>query len=150
MTRTIRIAAGALAIAFGLSQIAGTAHAQDLNAMNDAFNAQLNGAMQGGLNDIIATNMNDPRIQMMYQQAVQSGQFYGSLADYAYAFAYTGGFSQEGYANAMADRAEQWAQMGAQNQGFLAAPQVYQDAYGNWVQGYANNQGQMAALWGKY
>lgn len=130
--------AAALALAAAISGHA--AAAQDWQAMNNAFNAQLDAAMNGTLNGIISTNVNDPRIQQMYQQAVATGQFHGSLADYAYAWAYTGGFSQQGYANAMNTNNQLAAQHNGMMQDYRASQQNYRDAYNGLVNGQAANQ----------
>jgi len=140
MNTTARIAAAAVAIVAGLTQLASVARAQDFNAMNDAFNAQLNAAMNGTMNNIMDTNMNDPRIQQMYLQAVQSGQFQGSLADYAYAYAYTGGFSNIGYQNAMNTNNQIAAQNSQMMNDYFTSQQAYKDAYNGWTGGYAANQ----------
>ena len=143
---TIRTALAAATIAL----IAGTAHAQDISGWYNGVVADQNAMMNGVLGNIVSANAADPYVQQLYIQQVNAGLFYGSIEDFAYKYAATGGMSQGGYNNLMASRNEVWGQMQTQNQGFMAAPQVYQDAYGNWVQGYANNQGQMAALWGGY
>jgi hypothetical protein len=143
---TIRTALAAATLAL----IAGTAHAQDIAGWYNGVVADQNAMMNGVLGNIVSANAADPYIQQLYIQQVNAGLFYGSIEEFAYKYAATGGMSQAGYNNLMASRNEVWGQMQTQNQGFMAAPQVYQDAYGNWVQGYANNQGQMAALWGGY
>lgn len=127
---------------FGLAAclIALPAAAQDWNALNNAFNQQLNAQMQGGLDAMIQQNMADPRIQQMYQQALANGTFRGSLADYAYAYAATGGFTPQGYAVAMgtnADIANRHNQMMAD---YWASQKAVQDAYAGWTGGFAANQ----------
>lgn len=139
-----------IAIAAAFALIAGAAQSQDLSAWYAGVVAEQNGVMNSTLNGIIAANVNDPYVQQMYWQQVQSGLFYGSIEEFAYKYAATGGMTQGGYANLMAGRQQMWSDMAGQNAGFMNAPQVYMDAYGNYVQGYANNQAGMAALWGGY
>jgi hypothetical protein len=94
--QTILIAAAAgCATACGLSAAAG---AQDFNAMNAQFNAQLNAAMARSQQGIVRGNMANPQVRAMYQQyRMQGGRM--SFEQYAYAYAATGGFTPQGYAN---------------------------------------------------
>ncbi len=116
------------------------AAAQDWNAMNQAFNDQLNAQMQAGLDAIIRQNMADRRIQAMYQQAVASGQFQGTLADYAYAYAATGGFTPQGYGNLMASNAQIAGQHDRMMADYWASQQGIRDAFAGWTGGFAANQ----------
>jgi hypothetical protein len=50
-----------------LAMTANQAFAQDVNAMNAAFNQQLNAQMQAASNNMVQTNMRDPYIQQQYQ-----------------------------------------------------------------------------------
>lgn len=139
-----------IAIAAAFALIAGAAQSQDLSAWYAGVVAEQNGVMNSTLNGIIAANVNDPYVQQMYWQQVQSGLFFGSIEEFAYKYAATGGMTQGGYANYIAGRNEMWGQMQGQNNAFMGPATSYQDAYGNYVQGYANNQAGMAALWGGY
>ena len=77
----------------------------DLNAMNNAFNANMNAQMQARFDGIMQANMNNPEIQRLYQVYLQQG---GTLAFPAYCqrYAETGGFTQQGYQHAMATQAQ--------------------------------------------
>ncbi len=116
------------------------AAAQDWNAINRAFDGQLNAQMAGTQDAIIRQNMADPRIQAMYAQAVASGQFRGTLADYAYAYAATGGFSQQGYGNLMASNAQIAGQHDRMMADYWASQQAMRDAFAGWTGGFAANQ----------
>lgn len=69
--------------------------AQDVNAMNAAFNQQLNAQMQAASHNMVQTNMRDPYIQQQYQIYRQQG---GQLNFPSYCFRYgeTGGYTPEG------------------------------------------------------
>ena len=72
--------------------------AQDLNAMNNAFNAQMNGAMQQRYQGEYAQLMQNPQFHAMYRQhRIQGGQL--SVEQFAYQYMATGGFSPQGMAN---------------------------------------------------
>ncbi|WP_010587040.1 hypothetical protein [Schlesneria paludicola] len=79
---------------------AGDTFGQDLNAMNAAFNARLNGQMQATTNNIVQSNMNNPYVRQMYLQYQQQG---GRLdfPSYCFRYAETGGFTPEGTARAI-------------------------------------------------
>lgn len=74
---------------------AAPAFSQDLNAMNDAFNARLNAHMQATTQNIVRSNMNNPHVQQMYQIYLQQG---GTLnfPSYCFRYAETGGMTPEG------------------------------------------------------
>ncbi|MBL8892518.1 MAG: hypothetical protein JNL67_21255 [Planctomycetaceae bacterium] len=92
-----------------------TSNAQDLNAymqqqvsqteamLNQSYQRmnQLHYQMQQAENQIINQNMDDPRVQQMYQQYLQAGSPYGQMnaQQFAYYYAATGGFSREGMIN---------------------------------------------------
>lgn len=91
-----------------------TAQAQDWNAymqgqvnqtdamMNQYYQQmeQLNHQMQQSQNQIVNRNMNDPRVQQMYQHYLNAGSPYGQMSaqQFAYLYAATGGFTREGLA----------------------------------------------------
>lgn len=69
--------------------------AQDFNAMNAAFNQQLNAQMQAATNNIVQTNMRNPYIQQQYRiYRQQGGQL--NFPSYCFRYAETGGFTPEG------------------------------------------------------
>lgn len=75
-------------------------HAQDFNAMNAAFNQQMNAQMQAATNNIVQTNMRDPYIQQQYRiYQQQGGQL--NFPGYCFRYAETGGFTPEGTRRAM-------------------------------------------------
>jgi len=69
----------------------------DISGMNANWNNTFNSAIDYAHGNIIETNMNDPPDIGMYQQQMQTDQFYGTLADFAYKYAATGGMSPYGY-----------------------------------------------------
>ena len=76
------------------------AMAQDFNAMNAAFNQQLNARMQAMTNNVVNTNMQDPYVQQQYRIYQQQG---GQLdfPNYCFRYAETGGMTWEGTRRAM-------------------------------------------------
>jgi hypothetical protein len=121
---------------------AGAASAQDFTQMDitGAYNnwaAGQNYQMQSGLNDIISQNMQNPQVIAMYNQSVASGQFSGSLEQFAYNYAATGGFQNvQGYYNTSNDIVNKeknaWA-------GYQGAVTNYNNAYGAYTGGFSNN-----------
>lgn len=68
---------------------------QDINAMNAAFNQQLNAQMQSMTNNIVNSNMRNPYVQQQYQiYRQQGGQL--DFPNYCFRFAETGGMTWEG------------------------------------------------------
>jgi hypothetical protein len=108
----------------------------DVNAMNAAFNANLNNQMQASFNNMMQSNMNNPEIQRQYQVYLQQG---GTLAfpGYCQRYAETGGFSQQGFQRAMQTQAQIHAQdTSNRNAYFQHSQQVRQETndYRNNVQ----------------
>lgn len=127
--------AAAVAIAAAALTAAGAAKAQDLNAMNNAFNAQLNAAMGRVQGNIVNQNMNDPRVVAAWRQNPRGM----SLQQYAYAYAATGGFTPQGmanYNNTSQNIARQQQQAWA---GYQGAVQNYRNAYNGWTAGQSAN-----------
>ncbi|MBL8590960.1 MAG: hypothetical protein JNK46_20680 [Methylobacteriaceae bacterium] len=117
---------------------AGSAAAQDLNAMNNAFNARMNAQMGAMQNSIIQQNLNNPQVMAMYRQHLaQGGRM--SPQQFAYAYAATGGFSAQGYANYQATSNQIAAQQQQAMQGYRAAQDASRQAIGAWNQGFSNN-----------
>ena len=83
-----------------LVMLANQAFAQDANAMNDAFNQQMNAQMQSRTNSIVLTNMRNPYVQQQYRLYQQQG---GQLdfPNYCFRYAETGGMTWEGTQKAM-------------------------------------------------
>ncbi len=137
-------------VAATFALVAGTAHAQDISAWYNGVVVDQSTMMKDALGSIVSANAADPYVQQLYRQRVNAGLFYGTIEEFAYQYAVTGGMGAGGYANPMAPRSEIWGRTQVQNDGFLTVPLVYQDAYRNWVQGFADNQAQTGALWGRY
>ena len=73
---------------------------QDFNAMNAAFNQQLNAQMQMMTNNIVYSNMQNPYVQQQYQiYRQQGGQL--DFPNYCFRYAETGGMTPEGTRRAM-------------------------------------------------
>jgi len=131
-----------LAAAASMMAAAGAASAQDFTGMDitGAYNnwaAGQNYQMQGIQNDIISQNMNNPQVIAMYNQSAASGQFNGTLEQFAYNYAATAGFTNvQGYYNTSNDIVNKeknaWA-------GYQGAVNNYRDAYGNYTGGFSNN-----------
>lgn len=83
-----------------LAAMTNQSRAQDFNAMNAAFNEQLNARMQAMTTNIVDTNMRDPHVQQQYRIYQQQG---GQLdfRNYCFRYAETGGMSWEGTRRAM-------------------------------------------------
>ena len=130
---------------------ASTAHAQDLmnidvNAMNNAWNAQQNDMMNAQLNQMIWANANGPYVQQAYVQQVNTGLFYGSIEEFAYKWIVTGGMSAEGYGRAMDTNAQIDSQHQTMMNGYWDSMGNYQSAYDGYTGGYAENQGQAGMI----
>ena len=101
----------------------------DLNAMNAAFNANMNNQMQAHFNGIMQANINNPEIQRQYQVYRQQGGML-DFPGYCQRYAETGGFSQQGFQNAMASQAQIHAQDTAnRNAYYQHSQQVRQETY---------------------
>ena len=83
-----------------LAVLVNPAFAQDLNAMNAAFNQQMNAQMQSTTNNIVLTNTRNPWVQQQYRLYQQQG---GRLdfPNYCFRYAETGGMTWEGTQKAM-------------------------------------------------
>lgn len=135
--KTLRL----LAAAASMMAAAGAASAQDFTQMDITqmygdWAAGQNYQMQGIQDNIVSSNMNNPQVIAMYNQAVASG-FTGSLEQYAYNYAATGGFQNvQGYYNTSNSivNAEKnaWA-------GYQGAVTNYNNAYAGYTGGFSNN-----------
>lgn len=117
----------------------------DLTAYFNMWAANQNAQMNRLHNGIVQQNMNDPRVVALYQQMVASGQFRGDLATFAYQYAATGGFTQQGmqaYAATSQDIANKERQAWTGYQGAVGA---YRDAYNGYAGGYSANQAEAGA-----
>lgn len=136
--KTLRL----LAAAASMMAAAGAASAQDftgidISGMYNQWAAGQNYQMQSGLNDILAQNMQNPQVIAMYNQSVASGQFSGSLEQFAYNYAATAGFTNvQGYYNTSNDIVNKeknaWA-------GYQGAVTNYNNAYGAYTGGFSDN-----------
>ncbi|HMP79958.1 MAG TPA: hypothetical protein PKD54_10940 [Pirellulaceae bacterium] len=85
----------AVTICLGITGIAQAQYYSDITAWYDQHVQQQNQNFQRMEQQITQRNMQDPQVQMMYQQYLnQGGQ--GSLEQYAYGYAATGGYTQQG------------------------------------------------------
>ncbi len=133
--RTRARALGLAMLGFGMA----AASAQDLNAMNNAFNAQLNAQMGATQNSIIRRNLADPHVMALYRQHLAQG---GRMTpeQFAYAYAATGGFTPQGYANYNNTSRQIGEQLQGSMQGLRNAEAARAQAQGQWSAGYINNQ----------
>lgn len=130
------------ATALGLAMLGcgmAAASAQDFNAMNNAFNAQLNGQMGATQNSIIQRNLADPHVMGLYQQHLaQGGRM--TAEQFAYAYAATGGFTPQGYANYNNTSRQINAQQQQSMQGLHNAETARAQAQSQWSAGHFNHQ----------
>ncbi len=105
----------------------------DPNAMNAGFNAMQNAQMQAAQNQLIQSNMNNPLVQQMYQSHRQQG---GTLdfPTFCLRYAETGGFTPQGYANAMHSRQQIEAQDAASMNAYRQHSQQLQESTTNYRQ----------------
>ncbi|MCA0320397.1 MAG: hypothetical protein LCH88_20280 [Proteobacteria bacterium] len=137
--RTRTMLAG-LAIAAAAFQAAPAA-AQNLNAMNDAFNARMNGAMQSQYQNQYAQLMQNPRFQQMYHQhRAQGGQM--SVQQFAYNYMATGGFTEQGMRNYQNSRSQIEDQQRRGMQDMRAAEEARARAQMGYANGYHRNNGE--------
>lgn len=137
--KTLRL----LAAAASMMAAAGAASAQDFTQMDitqmyGQWAAGQNYQMQGIQDNIVSSNMNNPQVIAMYNQYVAAGQFNGTLEQFAYNYAATGGFqNKQGYYNTSNQivNAEKnaWA-------GYQGAVTNYNNAYNGYTQGFSDNQ----------
>lgn len=134
---TLRIALVALSIAAAAPVAAQDFTSMDLTAMNDAWWAGQQDQMGAITYDIIAQNVANPQVQAMYYQAVQQG-YYGSLEQFAYAYAENGGFTRDGIERNRQLNSQINSEMAGQNATFMNQGTVYGPAYGAYTDGYSN------------
>ena len=112
----------------------------DMNALNGQYNDVLNATMNAQLSAMMWQAMNDPAVQQLYVQQMNSGLFYGTFEDFTYKYMYTGGMTEGGYGQAIGTNADLNSRHINMMNGYWNAPDVYGNAYGAWGNGYANNQ----------
>lgn len=111
----------------------------DISGMYNQRVQQNNAYFQGQTQQIIQANMANPQVQYAYQQyRAQGGQ--ASFEQFAYYYAATGGFSQQGIQNY--NRTSQSINAQQQNawNGYRQAQQQRQQAVQQWQNGYSRNQ----------
>ena len=124
-------------IAAGLAlAAAGAAQAQDINAMFNAQVAQQRAQEQAVIGGVVNENMNNPQIVAAWRQNPRGM----TLQQYAYAYAATGGFSPQGYANYGAASRQINARDQAAWQSYQQGAQAYRDAYNAYTNGFSANQ----------
>jgi hypothetical protein len=133
----LRTALVALSIAVAAPAAAQDFTSMDITGMYNAWAHDQNQLMGQITQDIIYRNVNDPHVQAMYFQAVAQGYF-GSIEDFAFAYAQTAGFTPGGIAEAHRANGEITAKMGGQNSQFMPQGTIYGPAYGAYTQGNAN------------
>ncbi|MBA2492885.1 MAG: hypothetical protein H0V34_14765 [Gammaproteobacteria bacterium] len=89
--------------------------------------------------NLVQQNMGDPQIQAQYQQHLANGGG-GTLAEYAYGWAATGGYTPQGYAAYGATSTQIANQYHTAIQGYWDAQQGSADALAGLNQGYFDNQ----------
>lgn len=122
-----------------LSLLATGAQAQDFTAMYDQVVAGNNAYYQQLTNGIVSQNMNNPQIQMAYQQHRAQGGGY-SFEQFCYMYGATGGFTPQGMSyynqvegNIAAQQQQAWSSYQQSQQNSAQAMQ-------NWRNGYYQNQ----------
>lgn len=133
-----------LAAAASMMVAAGAASAQDftqmdITSMYNDWAAGQNSQMQSMQNDIVTQNMNNPQVIAMYNQQVASGLFQGSLADFAYKYAATGGMSAQGYAGYNNTTNQIANQQRSAMADYNASVENYRNAYNGYTGGFSDN-----------
>ncbi|WP_156679851.1 hypothetical protein [Sphingomonas profundi] len=105
----------------------GTARAQDMNAYFAQQNAMMQQQMAAMQNQIVSRNMSDPRIVAMFRQAQRQG-YRGSLDQFAYGYAATGGYTAEGQRRYQQNEARNQAAEAAAARGYQQSVQNYGNA----------------------
>ena len=110
----------------------------DITGMYNNWAAQQNSQMNQQTQQVIGQVLQDPRFRSMYQQYMASGGT-ASAEQYAYSYAATGGFTQQGMQNYQRSEAENAAKIQNAQRDLRNAEQGYRDAYGNYTDGYSEN-----------
>ncbi|MBA2492887.1 MAG: hypothetical protein H0V34_14775 [Gammaproteobacteria bacterium] len=129
----------ALLTATGVALSLGTAHAQSIYdqimAGTDPLAQQMHQTVQG----IVQQNVRNPQIQAMYQQHLANGGG-GTIEEYAYGWAATGGYTAQGYAAYGATSAQIANEQQQAMAEYRAAQANSAAAIAGLNQGYFNNQ----------
>jgi hypothetical protein len=124
-------------IAAGLALAgAGGAQAQDITAMFNAQVAQQRAQEQAVIGGFVNQNMNNPQIVAAWRRNPRGM----TLQQYAYAYAATGGFTPQGYANYGAASGQINARNQAAWQSYQQGVQNYRNAYNGYTGGFSANQ----------
>lgn len=142
MTKLIPIAAAALAL-FGASSAMAQQYIQTPmdGMMSGALNEfnNFNDMLAGTERNLTVGAMNDPQIQMAYQQFVaQGGQ--QDFATWALNYKWTNGYTPGGVANAYATQNDNTAAIQDSWNGYQGAVNNYNNAYAGMQNGFARNQ----------
>ncbi len=122
------------AAAMALMLAAANAGATDWYGMVNQQAAEQVAYVQG----IVQQNMANPQIQAQYRQALANG-YRGSIDQYAYGYAATGGYTPQGYANYEATSAQIAAQQQNAMNGYQAAVQNSRNAIDGLNDVYSRN-----------
>ena len=112
---------------------------QDLTQMYNQQVQQQNAYFQQRVQQMNQTNMANPQVQYAYQQYRAQGGA-ATFEQFAYMYAATGGFSQQGVQNYNQTSQNINAQQQNAWQGYQQAQQQRQQAVSQWQNGYNRNQ----------
>lgn len=111
----------------------------DMTRMYNQHVQQTNAYFENRTQQMVQSNMANPRVQFAYQQYLaQGGQ--SSFEQFAYMYAATGGFSQQGIQNYHQTTQNINAQQQNAWNGYQQAQQQRQQAVQQWQNGYSRNQ----------
>lgn len=105
----------------------------------------LNEAMRRTEQQIINANMNNPQVNAMYQQHVAQGGTM-SYQEFAYYYAATGGFSQQGMQQFRNNELNNQRQEQSAWNGYMNSVNDYRNAYNNYTNSWQNIQSQRGDL----
>ena len=110
----------------------------DITSMYNNWAAGQNAQMYYQTQQIIDEVYQDPRFQSMYWQYVNSGGT-ATIAQYAYSYAATGGFTPQGMQIYQNSEAMSAAKVQSAWQNYQNAVAGYRDEYGNYTGGFSKN-----------
>ncbi|MBX3171694.1 MAG: hypothetical protein KF760_30065 [Candidatus Eremiobacteraeota bacterium] len=111
----------------------------DMTRLYNQHVQQTNAYFQNRTQQMVQSNMTNPQVQYAYQQYLaQGGQ--ASFEQFAYMYAATGGFSQQGIQNYNQTTQNINAQQRNAWNGYQQAQQQRQQAVQDWQNGYYRNQ----------
>lgn len=111
----------------------------DISGMYNQQVLQNNAYFQNQTQQMVQTNMANPQVQYAYQQYLARGG-QASFDQFAYSYAATGGFSQQGMQNYYQTSQNINAQQQNAWNGYQQAQQQRQQAVQQWQNGYYQNQ----------